>query len=160
MKILKRLAIIIALIVATISISYYWISNEKFYFSGIYVSAFYGENSKKVYINNPDLFFEKGEFSAIAKKYFFEEEVFLEQGQDYSLISKDDQDNSIEEKKFNITPNEYEASMYYPSTGMINQQSMFKIMFITVLKYSEKTKKIQFYRGSKLIAETNVKNKL
>lgn len=159
-KVLIRITIVLTLIaiLAAGSLYYYFfIHGKKFYFSGVYVTAYYGEQTKDIYFSDPDLFFQKGELKAEVKTFFLEDEMFMEPGEDYSLVSISDKNEVTEVNRFNIKPHEYFAMVYYPSTETYGEVTRFNIMFGRVLRYSDKIKKIQFYKNSKLIAETNVK---
>lgn len=159
MSILKKIVIICALVIAIFSVFYYSVSNERFYFSGIYVTAYFGDKNKETYINDPKSFFEKGEFKAIFKTFFYAKEILLEEGDSYSLISLNDRNELVQKKNFNIIPHEYHATVYNTGTGKIRGEERFQIMFSAVLSYSDKVKKIELYKGSMLIGATEVKKK-
>lgn len=136
---------------------YFHFTEEKIYFSGIVVSAYYDKSNQQTYFNDPKLFFQNGQLAAETKSFFLQRDVLIEEGKEFSFVGKDAQGKTIYEKKFNIIPNKYFSTVYYTATGHTGEVENFVVLIYTVLKYSDQIKKVQFYKGSVLLDETEVK---
>lgn len=156
MSIFKKIIITIILLLACSQWLYYLVTDERFYFSGIYVTCLF-EKNEDLYVRDPKLFFENGHFSAKVKTFFYENENFIQDGEDYSLVSRGIENEIIQEKKINVTPHVFYSTMLNKKTGKMWEEKRFQFMFSVVLNYSDKIKKIQLYKGSMLIAEAEVK---